>query len=193
MRQMSAITGIKKKPRYREIINAQVPFLPAKYQLKEQKKYQEESLALERERLDKEEELALKGMEDYEKQSKKAGLVSLGQLGVTGYLGHQQNKALSTISSPKTGVTTGAAKTAPFSFTNKAGWGGAAKTMAPYAGGLTGIWAGKQLYGKDKGERAKRTVTGAAAGGATSYLLSGGNPYAMAIGAFIGGAGGLFS
>lgn len=224
MRQTSAVTGIRRRPRYRERIEAEIPFMPAKYQLKQEKEYREkgialekESLALYKERLEKEEELATQQMEEYEKQAKKSSLIGLGQLGVTGYLGHKQAKATEALV-PKGGAA--ATKTPWFSeakapttkapgagfqpstitpgffskegLTSGAGWGGAAKTFAPYAGGALGITAGRSLFREGKGDRARRTVTGMAAGGAAGYLFSGGNPYATAISMFIGGIGSFF-
>ena len=221
MRQMSAVTGIRKKPRYRDIIEAQTPFLPAKYQLKQEEKYRGESLALERDRLAKEEELGLQALEEQEKQAKTSTAIGLGQLGVTGYFAHKQNKALgglgggkevaktpwlsksqkTTIATP--GETFARYKTTPgffskeglFGETGKAGWGQAATSWAPYAGGATGALIGPKLgekYLPGGSKKTKRVLGGAITGAGAGALFSGGDPYSTAISMFIGGIGGLF-
>ena len=218
MRQMSAVTGIRKKPRYRDIIEAQTPFLPAKYQLKQEEKYRGESLALERDRLAKEEELGLQALEEQEKQAKTSTAIGLGQLGVTGYFAHQQKKALGglggakevaktpwmskvekpTVTSPGGGLQPSKITPGFFSkegLTSKAGWGQAATSWAPYAGGATGIAFGGKLgekYIPRGSERTKKFLGGGLTGAGAGYMFSGGDPYSTAISFFIGGIGSLF-
>jgi len=200
MRQISAVTGMRKKPRYRDVVEAEAAYMPERYALREQKKYRSSLLEAERDRLAKEEELTLKSLEEQSKQTKRAGAIGLGQLGITGYFGYQQNKALGAgAKAAKTGTQTATSAGPGFfskaGITSKAGWGSAAKSFAPYAGGLTGALVGPKLgeeYIPFGGSTGKKVLGGALTGAGAGALFSGGNPYATAISAFIGGLGGLF-
>jgi hypothetical protein len=67
--------------------------------------------------------------------------------------------------------------------------------MPVAAGGIVGSSVGRDMgrnYLPFGGRRERGAIGGALGGGLTGYALSGGNPYAAALSAVIGGLGGLF-
>ena len=90
--QMGAVTGLRKRPSYTDIINAETPYLPGKVQAGKDRAHQEEMDAFNKEIAEKEWQLADESAHEQRKQQNRANNLGYANLatniaGQTGALG----------------------------------------------------------------------------------------------------------
>ena len=198
--QMQAITGRKPKRRYADIINARLPYLPALYAAKEERKYREEMTDLEKERLAEEKRRGKKALELSEEQAKKSNILGLANIGLTAGLKRKELSEIKDIltadegdaTGELTGVGTGITEIAKDGVDKEGmfeGFGGALKSPSTYGTGMIGGLAGSVLGGKSK---TKSALIGAGVGALASLLGGGESIYEHIVSGLIGGGlGGL--
>ncbi len=206
---MQAVTG-RRLPRNDNAINqAMASRLPALYAAKQDRAWDEKVFEAEQDWKKRDEALARESLETAKKQSKKANLINLANVGASAWMAHSQNNALKealnaddgeVIETPsefiKAGISS-SGNSVPFFSREGAGslgnWTGALKDhyLAIPGGVLTGMTLGKQL-GKEYipfgGEKEKEMMGSALVSGGTTYLASGGDIYSTVASAVIGGA-----
>lgn len=213
--QLQAVTGRRIKPKYRDIIEAQVPYLLDRYRIKKENELTQQGLDLQAKGLEQNTALAREALDEEKKQARRSNLIALGNLGLQTGLGaysvFSDKTPEAPIISPKTtdiaqkttaitpdlGFTsseTGGSTAVPF--LSKSGildtskWKGAFTEPSTYGGAGIGTLAARTI-GKDKSTLTKALI-GAGAGGLASAAFSGGSPYESVVGAVLGGLGGIF-
>lgn len=179
----------KKKLNYVDMINARTPYLVEKYANEENEAYNDEILALEKKKMAENKEYTDEQLKEQKKQGNVALGLGVANLGTQAYMGYKQSEALEKLNPFQTG------KTGLGISDVTEGFKGAGTSWSPWAGGAAGAYLGHEYGDKvfNFGSKKDRKILGGAlAGGASSYALSGGNPYSAVIGAIIGGSGGLF-
>lgn len=198
--QLEAATGRRYPSPYVGAINARSQYLPEYAQLKEANAYNAESLRLEKERIAREQRFAEQQLTEQEKQSKRSALIGAGNLGFSLWSGNKKNKLLEQslagdaapagAIAPATKTATTAAPGLFSGATDTSNWVTGAKDLTSLGGGaVAGYFLGDEIgnllpFG---GKKDKEFWGGALAGGAASYILSGGNPYTAVVGAIAGG------
>ena len=91
--QIGAVTGLKKRPSYTDIINAETPYLPAEKQARENKEFADKTFKFNEDQAAIDTQLAWEAGHDARKQQNRAqnlgyanlGLNVLGQSGAAAY------------------------------------------------------------------------------------------------------------
>ncbi|MBI9087448.1 MAG: hypothetical protein JEZ11_27915 [Desulfobacterales bacterium] len=204
--QMQAVVGRRLPRSDRDINETMAARLPAYYQAKQDRAFDERVFAAEQDWRKREEALARDKLEVSQDQARKANLISLANVATSAYMGKEQNNALSRTINADDGakdasateaVKMGADSANKFFSMEGAGdagnWLGALKDhyVAIPAGILAGTSLGSEL-GKEYipfgGQREREIMGSALVSGATTYLASGGDVYSTVISAVGGGA-----
>jgi hypothetical protein len=195
--QMFATKGKRPQYNYVDAINAQVPYVPEMYQMREDKRESDRQYKLDEKYLKKQDRLSEQMFEQQEEDARAANIIGTSTLLSDSYFANKAANKLpvggaSASTVPKEGLVKYLAPNQPISeLLNPAGLKTGFTTGNLALSGGAGLLAGG-LLGKKK-KPLKSALYGAGAGAIASYIGSGGDLYKTAVGILGGGAGGGLS